>query len=167
MILILILAAMCFGQAPEDPAPRPDRLQAPDDSAAKTDEEFDAAWVAFRRPTDPVALRARLDKWARHCDRNGGLKFAEPQMFVGVQGADIAAWSHPQTFGRRHVVLVRGTNLIEAASDLCLPVFMDGRKDRRTLRAFFWLDRQSEAVRLVTKEGLAELIAEGSLTPVE
>ncbi len=166
LTLILILTLPMVAQ--DDPLPPPDRLVAPDDSAAITDEEIDAAWAQFRRPTNAAAIQAKLKKWHEFCEGHGGLDFAEPLRLMddGDPPRPVAAWSHPQTFGDKPIVLVRGANKIAMVEQLCLPVFEDGRKDERVLKAFTWLDRQLEDVQLVNKKQLKAAIENNRLTPV-
>ena len=78
----------------------------------------------------------------------------------------VAAWSHPQTFGDKPIVLVRGANKIAMVEGLCLPVFEGGRKDERVMKAFLYADRVLEDVQLVNKKQLNAAIANERLVSV-
>jgi hypothetical protein len=180
LILLLMWPVMA-----QDVTPAPERLVAPSDSAAVTEEEIDAAWASYRRPTG-AALQAKLTAWHRFCEGHGGLDFAEPARYCSAEVGEVAsftgddfctefvptprpvaAWSHPQTFGASPILIVRGTNKIAMTEQLCLPVFTDGRKDEKVLRAFLYADRVLEDAELVTKKQLRAAIANARLVPVE
>ncbi len=167
-LLALILLTLPMVAQIEEQEPPPEKLIAPNDSAAKTEAEIDTAWSSFRRPTLKAELDAKIAAWARFCDGNGGLKFGTPARFTddADPALPVVAFSHPQTFGADYIVLVRGANKIAMAEQLCLPVFTDGRKDERVMKAFLYADRVLEDVRLVTKAKLDVLIENGRLTPV-